>query len=185
MLTNRWFIAAVAVLLAGAVVFDVWFFFLRDDDGAPGGGAPPAQVADGADGTPAAGEGEAAAGAPDGLTGLFAAAAESRPPLRSAAELRTLRAWMEEVPEWGREPLSRPEREAPDREETSSQAPTPPDWRVTAILVGGGRRTAVIDGQVYSEGDEIDGGVVEEIRERAVTIRWRGRRVEVPLRQPF
>ena len=36
MLKNKWFLGVVAVLLAAAVAYDVWYFFVRDGESPTG-----------------------------------------------------------------------------------------------------------------------------------------------------
>jgi hypothetical protein len=54
--------------------------------------------------------------------------------------------------------------------------------RVSACLIGGRQSSAVLDGRVVREQDELDGGiVVEAIRPRSVVLRRGAEQVEIPL----
>lgn len=193
MLKNKWFIATVAVLLTGAVVYDVWYFFLRDEEpagqvagsaaGAGGGegGAPPAGVDAGASGGADADSAAAPASA------LVEAAAEGRPSLRDPAVLERVRRGPDGSG-WGREPLARSGILAGDPEpdpDPPAQPVQPPDWELSAVMVGRDRRAAVVDGRVVRVGDTVrGGGEVVEIRRGEVVVRWRGRRLVVQLPMP-
>lgn len=189
MLKNKWFIAAVAVLLTTAVIYDVWYFFLREED-------PAGQVVDtaadgpvdaspspaGADGSPSAVEDTAGFAS---VAPLAEAAAAGRPALRKTTTLQAVR----RADGWGREPLMRSGALAEEPESSGpSPAPrpvSPPDWSLSAVMVGRSRRAAVVDGRVVREGDRVRGdGEVLEIRRGAVVIGWRGRRVVVQLPMP-
>lgn len=167
----------VVLLLAGAIAYNVWFF-TRDETGGPP--APGGAAGGGSVGAQVEGTGEEG----DSVPALFASLAGGLPPLRTEAELAAVEQWRARRPEWGRDPLARSGAAAEGGVEGGEGPPPPPRWRVTAIVRGEGRRTAVIDGRAYSEGERIDGGRVEEIRADEVVIRWRGRLVRVPLREP-
>lgn len=176
MLTSRWFVATVVLLLAGAIGYNVWFF-TRDD-----GAGPPTPAGAAGEGPPAESAAGAGSDGPDGE--LVSDLAAGRIPLRTEEEMAAVEAWRAGRPAWGRDPLSRPGADGEGETGVVREEPSPPPWRVTAIVRGEDRRTAVIDGRAYTEGDGIDGGRIEEIRAREVLIRWRGRLVRVRLREP-
>lgn len=189
MLTNKWFIAVVVTLLVGAVGYNVWYFFLAEDEPRPaaervagsssataGGTAGGAAEGGGPSGTAA---GDTAPG--DGAASLAAALASGRPALRGERELPAVLEGRPGPGDWGRDPLSRVST-AGGGESRPRPASPPPGWVVTAIVTGEGRRAAVIAGEVYREGDRLDGGTVVEIRTREVVVRWRGRLVTLPLK---
>lgn len=196
MLKNKWFIAAVVVLLTGAVAYDIWYFFLREEEpagqvagstvdgasrggrGAGGGEAP----ADGAPGTE-----RADSAARSGVAPLVEGAAEGRPGLRRPELIDQIRR-SREGRGWGSEPLVRRGALA-DEPDPEPEPPTPeaepPDWELSAVMVGRDRRAAVVDGRVVREGDGVRGdGEVVEIRRNSVVIVWRGRRFTVQLPLP-
>lgn len=189
MLNNLKVLAAALLLLLGAVAYNVWYFGLRGSGS--GGRAEPGPEpgrepvsAPSSGGDTAAPTGTSAAS--PSLDSALAAAARGELPLRTAEEMAALRRWMADQPEWGHDPLAPPPaaRRQPERAaEPIRPAPQPPAWRLGAILLGD-RSQAVIDGQVYGVGDEIDGGTVTEIRRTSVVIRWRGRNVVLRLREP-
>lgn len=186
MLDNKFALFTALTLFLAAAGYNVWFFFLQGD----GEGGSGDVVGPGADSPPARVEGErgrggdgAADGArPDsalsGLEALVRAAREGSLPVRPAAEFDRVRAVNSAQPAWGRDPLSLRE---PEPQRPARPAPDPPDWSLGAVMTGGDRNVAVIDGTVYSEGDAIDGGTVVEVAPRRVVIRWRGRRIVLEL----
>lgn len=194
MLKNKWFIAAVAVLLTAAVVYDVWYFFLRDEEPA-GEVVGSAAGARGAQGGEPVAEGDAGAGSggadADSATApaspLVEAAAEGRPALRDPAVIERVRGGPDGSG-WGREPLARSGILAGDPEpdpDPPAQEVQPPDWELSAVMVGRDRRAAVVDGRVVRVGDTVrGGGEVVEIRRGEVVVRWRGRRLVVQLPMP-
>lgn len=197
MLKNKWFLGAVAVLLAAAVAYDVWYFFVRDEGSPSGrvvgsaaaaGSAPPAGGPSAASGgTPSADEpADTADARPE--EGLVRAAARGRPALRDRAVLAEIRAGPDAGDGWGREPLARSGVLAPDAGRDTASADRrvePPDWELAAVMVGRERRAAVVDGRVVRVGDPVRGdGRVVEIRRSSVVIRWRGRRITVQLPLP-
>lgn len=193
MLKNKWFIAAVAVLLTAAVVYDVWYFFLRDEEPA-GEVVGSAAGAGGAQGGEPVAEGDAgASGGTDAdsaaapASPLVEAAAEGRPALRDPAVLERVRGGPDGSG-WGREPLARSGILAGDPEpdpDPPAQEVQPPDWELSAVMVGRDRRAAVVDGRVVRVGDTVrGGGEVVEIRRGEVVVRWRGRRLVVQLPMP-
>ncbi len=193
MLKNKWFIAAVAVLLTAAVVYDVWYFFLRDEEPAGqvvgatagAGGGEGGEPADGGDAGASGGAEADSATAP--ASPLVEAAAEGRPVLRDPAVLDRVRAGSDGSG-WGREPLARSGILAGDPEpdpDPPAQEVQPPDWELSAVMVGRDRRAAVVDGRVVRVGDTVrGGGEVVEIRRGEVVVRWRGRRLVVQLPMP-
>lgn len=195
MLKNKWFIATVAVLLTAAVIYDVWYFFLREEEpagqvvgsaagagGGEGGAAAAPGAAEGGDGAAAGADSAAASASP-----LVQSAAAGRPALRDPAALERVRRGPDGSG-WGREPLARtgilagdpdPEPEPPAREVQ------PPDWELSAVMVGENRRAAVLDGRVVRVGDTVrGGGEVAAIRRGEVVVRWRGRRFVIQLPMP-
>lgn len=197
MLKNKWFLGAVAVLLAAAVAYDVWYFFLRDEErpsgrvvgSAAAAGSPPpaAGAAAAADGGRSAGEAADTAGARRSAE-LIRAAARGRPALRDSAALAGIRSGSDGGDAWGREPLARSGVLAPDRRRDTAatdRRAAPPGWELAAVMVGRDRRAAVIDGRVVRVGDPVRGdGRVVEIRRSSVVIRWRDRRIVVQLPVP-
>lgn len=189
MLNNPKVLAASLVLLLGAVAYNVWYFGLRDSGGGgrpqtgpePGRAPVSAPSSGGDTASPAGG-----AAASHSLDSALAAAGRGELPLRTAEEMAALRGWLADQPEWGRDPLAPPPAAGRQDEPAAEPAPPPaqpPAWRLGAILLGD-RSQAVINGEVYGEGDRIDGGTVAEIRRRSVVIRWRGRNVVLRLREP-
>lgn len=189
MLTNKWFIAVVVTLLVGAVGYNVWYFFLSEDEPRPAA----ERVAGSTAATGGTGGGAAEGGGPPGTAGrdtapgggassLAAALANGRPALRGERELPAVLEGRPGPGDWGRDPLSRVSTAEGGGEPRPRPASPPPGWVVTAIVTGEGRRAAVIDGEVYREGDRLDGGTVAEIRVREVVVRWRGRLVTLPLK---
>lgn len=191
MLKNKWFIATVAVLLTAAVAYDVWYFMLREEDGGNGGvvgrAARVAEQPGPAAGEPGSGDAPADSAAPPAETSLITLAADRRPALRDSSELAAVGGAVGRAG-WGREPLARSGALAgspSDARETPRQPVTPPGWVLSAVMAGGDRRAAVVDGRVVREGEEVrGGGTVIEIRRNSVVIRWRGRREVVRLRRP-
>lgn len=195
MLKNKWFIAAVAVLLTTAVVYDVWYFFLREEEPAGQVAGSAAGAGAGEGGGPAADAGRPAGGsagadadsAAPPVSPLVEAAAEGRPTLRDPGVLERVRGGPDGSG-WGREPLARTGILAGDPDpEPDPPAPEvqPPDWELSAVMVGRDRRAAVVDGRVVRVGDTVrGGGEVVEIRRGEVVVRWRGRRLVVQLPMP-
>ena len=54
-------------------------------------------------------------------------------------------------------------------------------FAVSAIFVAGDRRVAVVNGEIAGVGDEIAGASVTGITQNAVTLRYRGKRINVRL----
>lgn len=184
MLDNKFALVVALVLFLGGVGYNVWFFFLQDDGSAGGGdqvvgsdsSGRPAEVAGGGTGGQAGGgNGGRPDSAVSGLDGLVRAAREGRLPVRPAPEVERALAAGSGQPRWGRDPLALPQPEQPAPE--PEPAVQPPTWRLGAVMTGGDRNVAVINGQVYGEGDRIDGGTVVSVGAGRVVIRWRGRRV--------
>lgn len=187
MLKNKWFITAVAILLTVAVAYDVWYFLIREEDGPDGGTVERAVRVEEAGGS-GTGTTDTAGGPSDSTAepDLVELAAERRPGLRDPAALANVRQRLGQQA-WGREPLALSGAlagpEEPD--EPAPRPATPPGWQLSAVMTGGERRAAVIDGRVVGEGDGVrGGGTVVEIRRGSVVIRWRGRREVVRLRRP-
>lgn len=55
------------------------------------------------------------------------------------------------------------------------------DWRLQAVKIAGGRRTAILNGVSVAEGGSIGAAVITEIRPSSVVIDEGGRRVIVSL----
>lgn len=178
MFDNKYALIAAVVLFAGAAGYNVWFFILQGEgNGASGldGGSPvserPARVTGGPETADSrAREGDSAR---SGLEALVRAARDGRLPVRPAAEFERVMASASGEAAWGRDPMA------------LSRAPEPtvqpPSWQLGAVMTGADRNVAVIDGQVYAEGDRIDGGTVVSVRSGRVVIRWRGRRIVLEL----
>jgi hypothetical protein len=71
------------------------------------------------------------------------------------------------TPEWGRDPFARQPAPAAERPVASVAPPAPV---VSSILISGGRRIALVDGQVVRAGDRVRSGVVRAIEADAVVI---------------
>lgn len=189
MLTNRYFIAVVVILLVGAVGYNVWFFFLSEEEGRPSVARIQGAAGGGSGAAPtSAGSGTATgrAGRPGGaaVDTLVSAASAGRPGLRSEEELAAIRRRAGRLGRMDRDPLARAERGGAEQPSEEPRRVPVPDWEVSAIVAGEQRRSAVIDGRAYREGDRIDGGVIEEIRLEEVVVRWRGRRITLEVRGP-
>lgn len=184
MLDNKFALISALVLLVAAAGYNVWFFFLQGEEGggggtAAGGDRPAASAPAGRPGAgaPDAGAASPADSAASRLASLVRAARSGRLPVRSSTEVERVLASSRDRPAWGRDPLARPGTGEPEQARAPEPARQPPSWRLGAVMTGGDRNVAVIDDRVYSEGDEIDGGRVAEIRPGQVVILWRGRRV--------
>lgn len=196
MLKNKWFIALVAVLLTGAVAYDVWYFVLREEGGQGGqvvgsaarGDGPPGSEPGGGDGSAASDTAEGDTTAAAVLASLVDATARRRPGLRDPATVTAVRGRSADGGRWGREPLALSgalARPVPADTAPAPEPVRPPDWELSAVMTSRDRRAAVLDGRVVQEGDAVrGGGEVLEIRRGAVVIRWRGRRVTVRLPTP-
>lgn len=180
MLDNKYVLVAALVLFLGAAGYNVWFFFLAGEDGGGGGTvvgdeAPTATAPAGPASPP-----DESAPADSGLAAMAAlvrSARAGRLPLRSSVEVERVTAPPADGESaWGRDPLARPGDAQPEQAVPQQPPPQPPSWRLGAVMTGGDRDVAVINDQVYSEGDAIDGGRVVEIERGRVVIRWRGRR---------
>lgn len=171
------------LFLAGAG-YNLWYFFLQGDGNGGGqvvgGGSPEpaAQTTGGTDAAPpAAGEGQLSDSALAGLDALVRAARDGRLPVRPAPEFERVQTAASAQPAWGRDPMRLPQSEPQEPAQPQQPTARPPAWKLGAVMTGGDRNAAVINGQVYAEGESIDGGTIVSIESGRVVIRWRGRNV--------
>lgn len=185
MLDNKYTLIVALVLFLGGAGYNIWYFFLQGDGNGGGGQVvgggspePAAQTAGGTDAAPpTAAESQPSDSVLAGLDALVRAARDGRLPVRPAPEFERVLAAASNQPAWGRDPLRLPQPEPQQPTQPQQPAVRPPAWKLGAVMTGGDRNAAVINGQVYAEGESIDGGTIVSIASNRVVIRWRGRNV--------